>query len=199
MSDIPIDAQSSLLRCAATILKMLEIPYFVTGSQASIVYGEPRFTNDVDIVIELAVRQIPAFLKSFDRDDFYLSESAVRSAVERRGMFNLIDSATGGKVDFVVAKDSDFERSRFSRVRNLEFTSTESVIFASPEDVILKKMQWFMKDHSDRHVRDILGILRIQNDLLDLAYIEAWQEKLGVTNVWSLIKERKKHPNPPYE
>lgn len=199
MSDIPIDAQSSLLRCAATILKMLEIPYFVTGSQASIVYGEPRFTNDVDIVIELAVRQIPAFLKSFDRDDFYLSESAVRSAVERRGMFNLIDSATGGKVDFVVAKDSDFERSRFSRVRNLEFTSTESVIFASPEDVILKKMQWFMKDHSDRHVRDILGILRIQNDLLDLAYIEAWQEKLGVTNVWSLIKERKKHPNPQYE
>ncbi len=199
MSDIPIDAQSSLLRCAATILKMLEIPYFVTGSQASIVYGEPRFTNDVDIVIELAVRQIPAFLKSFDRDDFFLSESAVRSAVERRGMFNLIDSATGGKVDFVVAKDSDFERSRFSRVRNLEFTSTESVIFASPEDVILKKMQWFMKDHSDRHVRDILGILRIQNDLLDVAYIEAWQEKLGVTNVWSLIKERKKHPNPPYE
>ena len=199
MSDIPMDAQSSLLRCAATILRMLEIPYFVTGSQASIVYGEPRFTNDVDIVIGLEIRQIPAFLKSFERDDFYLSESAVRSAVERRGMFNLIDSTTGGKIDFVVAKDSDFERSRFSRVRNLEFSSTESVVFASPEDVILKKMQWFMKDQSDRHVRDILGILRIQNDSVDLSYIESWLEKLGVTNVWRMIQERRDAPNPHYE
>lgn len=199
MSDIPLDAQSSLLRCAATILRMLEIPYFVTGSQASIVYGEPRFTNDVDIVIGLEIRQIPAFLKSFERDDFYLSESAVRSAVERRGMFNLIDSTTGGKIDFVVAKDSDFERSRFSRVRNLEFSSTESVVFASPEDVILKKMQWFMKDQSDRHVRDILGILRIQNDAVDLSYIESWLEKLGVTNVWRMIQKRQDAPNPHYE
>ena len=56
-----------------------------------------------------------------------------------------------------------------------------------------------MKDHSDRHVRDILGILRIQNDLLDLTYIEVWLEKLGVTKVWSLIKERKKKTNPQYE
>jgi hypothetical protein len=199
MNDIPADAQTSLLRCAATVLNALDVPYFVTGSQASIIYGEPRFTNDVDIVIELGITQIPAFLKSFERDSFYLSESAVRSAVERRGMFNLIDSTTGGKIDFVVAKDSDFERSRFTRVRNLEFSSTESVLFASPEDVILKKMQWFMKDNSDRHVRDILGILRVQKELIDFPYLESWLETLGVTNVWRMIKERQDLPNPQYE
>ncbi|MCX7397827.1 MAG: hypothetical protein NT138_09160 [Planctomycetales bacterium] len=199
MSDIPADAQTSLLRYAADALKTLGIPYFVTGSQATIVYGEPRFTNDVDIVIDLRVNQIPEFLQSFEREDFYLSESAVRSAVERRGMFNLIDSTTGGKIDFVVAKNSDFERSRFTRVRTLEFSTTELVIFASPEDVILKKMQWFTKDHSDRHVRDILGVLRIQKDSIDLPYIESWLEKLGVTNVWRMIQERQKLPNPQYE
>ncbi len=199
MNDIPVDAQTSLLRCAATILNALEIPYFVTGSQASIVYGEPRFTNDVDIVIELGIMQIPAFLKSFQRDDFYLSESAVQSAVERRGMFNLIDSMTGGKIDFIVAKNSDFERSRFARVRKLEFSATESVSFASPEDVILKKMQWFMKDHSDRHVRDILGILRIQKDTVDLSYIQFWLQTLGVNDVWIMIQQRQKLPNPRYE
>ena len=199
MSDIPADAQASLLQCAATTLNALKIPYFVTGSQASIVYGEPRFTNDVDIVIELHIKHIPTFLKSFERDDFYLSESAVRSAVEGRGMFNLIDSTTGGKIDFVVAKDSDFERSRFIRIRNIEFSSTESVAFASPEDVILKKMEWFMKDHSDRHVRDILGILRVQKASIDFLYIESWLEKLGVTEVWRMIRERQDLPNPRYE
>jgi hypothetical protein len=199
MSDIPADAQTSLLRCAADALKILGIPYFVTGSQATIVYGEPRFTNDVDIVIDLRANQIPEFLQSFEREDFYLSESAIRSAIERRGMFNLIDSTTGGKIDFVVAKNSAFERSRFTRVRTLEFSTTEPVIFASPEDVILKKMQWFTKDHSDRHVRDILGVLRIQKDSIDFPYIESWLENLEVTDVWKLIRQRQDLPNPRYE
>ena len=56
-----------------------------------------------------------------------------------------------------------------------------------------------MKDQSDRHVRDILGILRIQNDSVDLSYIESWLEKLGVTNVWRMIQERRDAPNPHYE
>lgn len=199
MSDIPADAQTSLLRQAARVLQTLGISHFVTGSQATIVYGEPRFTNDVDIVLELTVDRVPDFLRSFQRDDFYLSESAVRSAVERRGMFNLIDSTSGGKIDFVVAKNSDFDQSRFARIRKLEFSPTEMVMLASPEDVILKKMQWFKKDQSDRHVRDILGVLRIQNDSIDFPYIESWLEKLAVTEIWQLIRRRQQLPNPKYE
>ena len=199
MSDIPADAQTSLLRQAARVLQTLGISHFVTGSQATIVYGEPRFTNDVDIVLELTVDRVPDFLRSFQRDDFYLSESAVRSAVERRGMFNLIDSTSGGNIDFVVAKNSDFDQSRFARIRKLEFSPTEMVMLASPEDVILKKMQWFKKDQSDRHVRDILGVLRIQNDSIDFPYIESWLEKLAVTEIWQLIRRRQQLPNPKYE
>ena len=199
MSDIPADAQTSLLRQAARVLQTLGISHFVPGSQATIVYGEPRFTNDVDIVLELTVDRVPDFLRSFQRDDFYLSESAVRSAVERRGMFNLIDSTSGGKIDFVVAKNSDFDQSRFARIRKLEFSPTEMVMLASPEDVILKKMQWFKKDQSDRHVRDILGVLRIQNDSIDFPYIESWLEKLAVTEIWQLIRRRQQLPNPKYE
>ena len=145
MSDIPADAQTSLLRQAARVLQTLGISHFVTGSQATIVYGEPRFTNDVDIVLELTVDRVPDLLRSFQRDDFYQSESAVRSAVERRGMFNLIDSTSGGKIDFVVAKNSDFDQSRFARIRKLEFSPTEMVMLASPEDVILKKCSGLRK------------------------------------------------------
>jgi len=93
MSDIPEFAHTSLLSVAAIVLKDLGIRYFITGSQATILYGEPRFTNDVDVVVDLSAEQIPQFLKAFERDAFYLSETEVRSGVQRRGMFNLIDAA----------------------------------------------------------------------------------------------------------
>jgi hypothetical protein len=199
MSGIPEYAQTNLLRFAADVLKDLGIPYFVTGSQATIIYGEPRFTNDVDIVVELAIEQISAFLKAFEKDEFYLSESAVKDAINRRSMFNLIDSMTGGKIDFVVSKDSEFDRSRFARVRPLQFSETDSVTFASPEDVILKKMQWYKKDRSERHIRDILGVLKVQGIEIDDRYIESWLERLDVGEVWQQIRARIVKKNPNYE
>ncbi len=93
MSDIPEFAHTSLLNVTAIVLKDLGIRYFITGSQTTILYGEPRFTNDVDVVVDLSAEQIPQFLKAFERDAFYLSETVVRSGVQRRGMFNLIDAA----------------------------------------------------------------------------------------------------------
>ena len=199
MSGIPEYAQTSLLRFAANVLKDLGIPYFVTGSQATIFYGEPRFTSDVDIVVELPIEQITAFLTAFERDEFYLSESAVKNAINRRSMFKLIDSMTGGKIDFVVSKDSEFDRSRFARVRPLLFSETDSVIFASPEDVILKKMQWYKKDCSERHIRDILGVLKVQGSEIDDRYIESWLEHLDVGEVWQQIRARILKKNPNYE
>ncbi len=199
MSEAFLNDQADLLETIASILNQKGFRYFVTGSQASAMYGEPRFTQDIDIVLELSEEQLSEFLEGFDSEDFYLSESAARSAVARRGMFNLIQPVTGGKVDFVVAKDSDFDRSRMERVRQLSISESVNAKFASPEDVILKKMQWYMKDHSDRHIRDILGVLKIQETSIDLSHIETWLERLGVTDVWQLIRERQKLKNPDYE
>ena len=199
MSDAFSNDQADLLETIADILNQNNFRYFVTGSQASAIYGEPRFTQDIDIVLELSKEQLSQFLKSFDSEEFYLSASAVRSAVARRGMFNLIQPVTGGKVDFIVAKDSEFDRRRMARVRHLSISECVNAKFASPEDVILKKMQWYKKDHSDRHVRDILGVLKVQETSIDFPYIETWLEQLSVTDVWQLIRERQKQKNPNYE
>lgn len=191
--------QQDLLEVIAVRLEHCCIRYFVTGSQASTMYGEPRFTQDIDVVIELRQQGLSEFLAAFGSDDYYLSESAVRSAVERRGMFNLIQPATGGKVDFVVAKDSDFDRSRFLRARPVLIGEGVMAMFASPEDVILKKLQWYQKDSSDRHVRDISGVLRVQGEAIDFEYIESWLERLGVADVWKRVKARSEGSNPQHE
>lgn len=198
MSQDFINDQADLLEFVADSLNTAQMS-FVTGSQASAIYGEPRFTQDIDIVLELITEQIPSFLQLFASEDFYLSEAAVRNAVTRRGMFNLIQPSSGSKVDFVVAKNSNFDRTRMTRTRLFSISEKSKARFASPEDVILKKMQWFSKDNSDRHIRDILGVLQVQQTQIDVSYVETWLDELGVRDVWTAILERQGRPNPTYE
>ena len=182
-----LDEQHDLLELVANRLTHLQIRYFVTGSQASTIYGEPRFTLDIDIVIELSDSEIPAFMDAFNSEDFYLSHSAVQDAVQRREMFNLLHPSTGGKVDFVVAKDSDFDRSRMQRTRQILIGANITAEFASPEDVILKKLDWYRRDKSDRHIRDIVGVLKVQGSKIDKHYLQQWVNELKVSSVWDII------------
>ena len=120
----------------------LNIPYFVTGSIASSAYGETRFTNDIDIVADIAVEHIPQISECFPDDEYYLSEESMRDAVSRKFQFNIIHPGSGLKVDVVIKKRGEFDKVRFSRVNNFEMDGV-GVNFASPEDVIIKKMEYY--------------------------------------------------------
>jgi hypothetical protein len=87
------------------------------------------------------------------------------------------------EVDFMVADDSDFDRSRFARVRELDIGVDHTVPFASPEDVILEKLAWFREGGSQKHLRDIGGVLRTEEDL-DLDYIAEWVGQLDLEREW---------------
>lgn len=108
--------QSELLRDFTRVLEHLGLRYFITGSVATIFFGEPRFTNDIDIVADLPPSRITEFCQAFPGDDFYVSEEAVRRAVARKGQFNVIHPASGLKVDVMVPSEDAFNRSRFARV-----------------------------------------------------------------------------------
>jgi len=179
---------ADLLRHACTVSEQLRLVYLVTGSTATIAYGEPRFTNDIDIVIDLPADKIAEFCAAFPAPDFYLSLPAVNEAVQRRHQFNVLHPASGLKIDFIVLTDSEFDRSRRQRVRQLSVLPERTVTFASAEDVIIKKMVYFQEGGSDKHLRDIAGVLRIQGAAIDRVYIETWAAKLGVTDVWQAVQ-----------
>ena len=112
-----------LLGQVVRVLRDLEIPFFVTGSTATIAYGEPRFTNDIDIVVRLRPAHVAPVLAAFaedSSDSFYLAEESIRRALKSHSSFNLIHPGAGLKVDFMVAEDSAFNESRFARVQLLE-------------------------------------------------------------------------------
>jgi len=183
-----------LLRHARNTCDRLGLVYLVVGSTASITYGEPRFTNDVDIVIDLPAETIDAFCAAFPSGEFYVSSQAVRQAVAKQFQFNVIHPASGLKIDFIILSDSDFDRSRRVRRRQLSVLPDGPTWFASPEDVILKKMDYFQKGGSDKHLRDIAGVLRIQGTRLDRDYVTKWAKLLGVETVWQSIVAKEQEP-----
>ncbi len=182
--------QSDLLRFACEVCDRLGLSYFVTGSTATIAYGEPRFTNDIDIVIDLPAERVADFCNAFPDADFYLSPAAVTQAVASQHQFNVLHPASGLKIDFIVLTSSAFDQSRYSRRRELKVLPDRSISFASPEDVILKKLIYYREGGSEKHLRDIAGVLRVQGDALDRTYIEDWAARLNVSDLWRQIIDR---------
>ncbi|HEY0510974.1 MAG TPA: hypothetical protein VGH73_03665 [Thermoanaerobaculia bacterium] len=182
--------QSELLRYTVGVLDRIGLRYFVTGSMATIFFGEPRFTNDIDIVVDLPSGRIAELCAAFPAPDFYISEEAVHRAVSRRGQFNIIHPASGLKVDIMVPADSPFNRSRFSRTKRVAPAPDFDATFSSAEDVILKKMESYREGGSEKHLRDITGVLKISGDALDRGYIAEWAARMGTADIWKEILKR---------
>jgi len=185
--------QSDLLRKIVEVLEGLGLSYLVTGSTATIFYGEPRFTADIDIVVQLSPDRVPDLAGAFDADNFYLDEESIRHAVARRGQFNIIHPASGLKVDVMVPTLGSFDRSRFARARRVRPAEDYEASFASPEDVILKKMESYRDGGSEKHLRDIASVVKISGEELDWQYLERWARDLDLDQVWKVVLERVGH------
>lgn len=182
--------QHELLLYAVRCFEKLKIPYLITESIASIAYGEPRFTNDIDIVADVKLAHVDTFKSCFPEDEFYLETESIKDAIERRHQFNIIHPSSGLKIDVIISKGDSFDRSRFSRIKKLNVSERESANFAAPEDVIIKKLEYYKEGGSDKHLRDIASMLKISADLIDRAYISSWADRLNVMKIWETIQKK---------
>lgn len=187
---LPVEP-SDLLHHIVDVLERLRVEYAAVGSIASSYYGEPRFTNDVDILANIRRDQVAVFVAAFSPDDYYVSENAVREAIQTHGQFNIIHPESGLKADIIIPDESAFDHVRLSRrLRGHVAEANFDAYFASPEDVILKKMEYYREGGSDKHLRDITGMLKIRGDQIDRVYINEWAQRVGVTDIWNFILGR---------
>ncbi len=181
---------SELLRYLVEVLDRLDIRYLVTGSTATIAYGEPRFTNDIDVVVEMRREQVDAFCSAFPAAEYYCSKDALVQAIQQRFQFNILHARSGMKIDVIIAGDTEFDRTRFARRLRLASSDNSDVWFASPEDVIIKKMVYYKEGQSEKHIRDILGVLKVRAEKVDRGYITAWAEQMELAEIWRDILAR---------
>jgi hypothetical protein len=179
-----------LLERVVLVFDRLRIPYLVTGSVAAMAYGEPRLTNDIDIVAAVEERHIPDLMTAFPEEEYYISDDMIREAIRRRGQFNIIHPAMGLKVDIILRCDTPFDRSRFSRLRRIRPSESYDANFAAPEDVIIKKLEYYREGGSEKHLRDITGILKISGDEVDREYVTQWAQRLGLMEIWEAVRRR---------
>jgi hypothetical protein len=141
--------QTDLLRYVLGVLEARSIPHMVVGSFASSTYGDPRFTFDIDIVIDLTERDVPGFVAPFPDTEYYLSPDAVREAIRNRFQFNLVHTPTGMKVDFMLPRSDEWGRTQMARRRRILLLPDLEGYAAAPEDVIIGKLWYYTEGASD--------------------------------------------------
>lgn len=186
--------QAELLRYLVEAFEALGIDYMISGSQASIYYGEPRFTQDIDVVADVTPAHVLALLEQFPLPEFYLSEDAVREAIQGRGQFNIIHPTSGLKIDVMLRKDAPYDRLEFERRQRQPLLPGKEAYFARPEDVIIYKMIYFRERRSDRHLRDVASMLRISGAEIDTRYVAEWAGRLGLSEIWEAVCRRATMP-----
>jgi hypothetical protein len=171
-------------------LDSLGIPYAIVGSFASGAWGESRFTQDIDILVGLSSDKVRPLCQTFIQSDCYVSEAAANEALHYRGQFNVIHPASGNKIDFMIAAQNNWTTVQLERRRRVFLFPDREADVASPEDVILGKLLYYAEGGSEKHVRDIGGIIKISGDALDRPYVDRVAEQLGVTELWQAILKR---------
>lgn len=177
----------SVLRRIAAALKAANVDFMIAGSFASSMHGMPRTTNDLDVVIDVAPATLEALLRQFPAADYYVDADAARDALRRRSQFNVIDMATGWKVDLIVRRARRFSAEEFERRVPAELLGV-SVFVATAEDTIIAKLEWAKMSGSEKQLRDVRGILDVRGPSLDVAYIERWVTDLGLTDSFQAAK-----------
>lgn len=183
-----------MIELIATFIAPLEregLRYLVTGSVAAMAYGEPRLTNDIDLILEIQISDIPSLVRAFPESDYYLPPAEVIQTEQiraQRGHFNIFHLETMLKADIYLAGTDPLHRWAFQHCQRLEIESLQ-VAFAPPEYVVIRKLEFFREGGSEKHLRDIASILIESTAQIDNAYLAEQVRILGLSEPLQRAKE----------
>jgi hypothetical protein len=167
------------------------IPYIITGAVASAIYGEPRLTHDIDLVVELADESLDRMVGAFPMEEFYCPPVEViklESKRPYRGHFNLIHHKTGFKADIYTVGQDGLHRWAMAKRRKIR-VEDKSFWVAPPEYVILRKLEYYREGQSEKHLRDVAGMLEVSGADLDLKELHQKIKEYHLEQEWQKAQE----------
>jgi hypothetical protein len=182
--------QPDLFRTLASRFSAAQLRYMITGAAASIVYGEPRLTLDLDVVVEISAKDIDKIIESFPADEFYCPPLEIIKAEAKRarkGHFNIIHHKTGFRADIYLVGNDKLHRWAMERRQPIDL-SGEVFWLAPIEYVILRKLEYYREGGSEKHLNDISGMATISRDQIDFGLLEDKIKEYGLEREWKLIQ-----------
>jgi hypothetical protein len=181
------EAADDILDVALKVAQALEAVgarYFVGGSLASSIHGEPRATNDIDFVIDIRMGRVNEFIELLGAD-FEVDADMLRDAVQHGSSANAFYLPLVLKIDFFGHAYGPFDEAEFARCRPVVVRDGRALVIKSPEDTIIRKLMWFRDggEVSDRQWRDILGVFQSQKGALDIEYLNQWANTLKLSSL----------------
>ena len=193
MTDQPLDI-TAFLKLILDVLKASKVEYLIGGAIAEWAWGEPRATQDLDIVINLPIKAVGRFSKELENRDMLVPADIILDALmeDRADIpLNAIHMHSGLKADLYLMRDGDeLRESAFQRRLLVDYGPPIGEVYVhSPEDMILYKLMYLGLSGQPKHARDIGAILKAKKDQLDYGYIDGWVDRLGLNSLWMALKD----------
>ena len=191
MKNKPLDI-AGFLKLVIEALQAARVDYLIGGAIAEWAWGEPRATQDLDLVVKIPIKSVNKLSKELEKRDMLIpAEIILDNILEDRAdiPINAIHMYSGLKADLYPVRDGDeLRQSAFHRRQQVDYgPPIGNVYIHSPEDLILYKLIYFGLSQQSKHIRDIAAILKSKRDDLDLGYIEQWVTRLGLISLWKEI------------
>ncbi len=165
-------------------LEQLRARYFLGGSMAASLQGPPRFTQDIDFVIELAPEAVPTLAHALG-SEFDVDEEALADALRQRRSWNIFHISTATRIDIFARGESPFDHEEMARARPQLLPDGSSLMVKSPEDTVLRKLLWFQagQEANSQQFRDVVAVLQFQGERIDREYLRRWAPRLGLESL----------------
>lgn len=188
MKNKPLDI-ASFLKLVIEALEEAGVEYLIGGAIAAWAWGEPRATQDLDLVVKIPIKAINKLSKELEKRDMLIpAEIILDNILEDRAdiPINAIHMHSGLKADlYPVRKGDELRQSAFQRREQVDYGPPVGLVYIhSPEDLIIYKLMYFGLSQQSKHSRDIAAILKAMRNDLALDYIEQWASRLGLSSIW---------------
>jgi len=175
------------------VLEAVGARYAIWGGWAVVAYGEPRFTMDMDILLDPLGLPDKIFVKRLRESGFAVDEIGLFNALAG-GYFNIIHMPSQLKVDFFVpAQGVLLHRAILERVY-LPFDEIRRAAYVSAEALVITKLQAYAESESTRHLDDIATVIRLQGQKLANEQIDIYAARAGLFGVWRSLWENNRPP-----
>jgi hypothetical protein len=187
-----VDQQQTFGR-VIDVLEAVGARYAIWGGWAVVAYGEPRFTMDMDILLDPFGLPGRMFVKRLQESNFQVDEVALFNALGG-GYFNVVHLPSQLKVDFFVPAQNTLLHRAIQERAHLPFDEIRRAAYVSAEALIITKLQAYAESQSTRHLDDVASVVRLQAQKLGNERIDIAAARMGLLGIWRSLWESNRPP-----